>query len=64
MSQMEQNKEYSIRIDGIKPIDFTITPVYADDNIPEKELKRLDHFEISGKLPADCKWELYTREKI
>lgn len=44
-------------------MDFTITPVYADDNVPEKELKRLDHFEISGKLPADCKWELYTREK-
>lgn len=61
---MERNKEYSIRIDGINPMDFAITPVYEDDNVPAGELKRLDHFEVSGRLPADCKWELFTREKI
>lgn len=61
---MEQNKEYAIRIEGINPMNLSIRPVYSDDNVPNGELKRLDHFEISGELPADCKWELYTREKI
>lgn len=61
---MEQNKEYAIRIEGINPMDLSIRPVYSDDNVLNGELKRLDHFEISGRLPADCKWELFTREKI